>query len=217
MYSEFVPGAGRKNQGFPLYLESQGLTLFLIVCPIPAFDHNEVIPPHLGNPASQNDLSPYPCSIMELCTHFATTTQRIEILKGYVNFRRRMTTEGIIHGFQWLDGSFLENIEVSEKRPPNDLDLITLYANVPQATQQNILNVFPEFANATLSKQGYRLDHYPFDISIHPAHTVEFTRYWVQLFSHKKSNGIWKGMLQLPINTDADDVLALDYLNNLVI
>ena len=83
--------------------------------PIPDFDHNHVLPPHLGNPIVHSELSPYPCTILELCAKFSTSPQRIAILKNFVQFRQKMTLNGVLFGFQWLDGSFLENIEVSQK------------------------------------------------------------------------------------------------------
>ncbi|MDD3108174.1 MAG: hypothetical protein PHV49_03055 [Alistipes sp.] len=92
---------------------------------IPAFNHNNVIPPHLGNPTQISDVSPYECGIVEFCKHFATSSERIEILKGFVSFRMQMIENGIIHGYQWIDGSFSENIEESECRNPNDIDVVT--------------------------------------------------------------------------------------------
>src|SRR6478735_7819025 len=97
---------------------------------IPDFDHNHVLPPHLGNPTNGDDLSPYKCSSLDLCLKFATSPKRIEILKGLLAFRKKLTEFGVINGFQWLDGSFLENIEISERRNPNDLDLVTFYHNI---------------------------------------------------------------------------------------
>lgn len=182
--------------------------------PIPDFDHNNVLPPHLNNPTSSVDLSPYPCTIEELCHKFSTSKERVQILKNLIAFRERMTQFGVVNGFQWLDGSFLENIEVSQRRAPRDLDIVTFYGGLSQQHQSNIMTNFPEFACSTLSKSNFLLDHYAVDYSYDPNVTVEYTRYWVQLFSHNRM-GIWKGMLQLFINTPADDQRALAYLNSI--
>lgn len=181
---------------------------------IPNFNHNNVLPPHLGNPALPGDLSPYSCTISDLCYRFATSKKRIEILKGYITFRKKMTSIGIIEGFQWLDGSFLENIEVSEGRDPNDLDAVTFYSGNSSPDIGHIMSLFPEFSSSSLSKTIYGLDHYPVDFTYLPIVTVEITRYWIQLFTHNRAN-VWKGILHLPINTDKDDQDALDYLNGL--
>lgn len=180
--------------------------------PIPAFNYNHVLPPHLGNPTLPDHLSPYECTIIEFCQHFATNPIRVNILKNYLRFRERMNHIGIINGFQWLDGSFTENIEVSEKRPPGDLDVVTFYGGVDPSA---LVKVFPEFASPMVSKATYQLDHYPVDFMYDPYVTVEYTRYWIQLFTHKKGTGLWKGILKLPINTPVEDQDALNYLNSL--
>ena len=182
--------------------------------PIPNFDHNNVLPPHIGNPTQRDDLSPYPCSILELCHRFDTSIERIEILKGLVKFRQTMTANGIISGFQWIDGSFLENIEISEIRPPNDIDVVTFFGGLNHTKQNNIKNKFPEFADPVLAKKKFKVDHYPVDYSYSPDVTVEMTRYWIQLFTHNRNN-VWKGILRVPINTQIDDQQASNYLNSL--
>lgn len=182
--------------------------------PIPNFDHNNVLPPHLGNPTDKTHLSPYNCTILELCHKFCTSQQRIQILKNLIIFRQKLTTFGVIYGFQWLDGSFVENIEVSETRHPNDLDLITFYGGLSISEQHNIRINLPEFFNPVMAKSSFLLDHYPLDYGFKPEVTVELTRYWVQLFTHNRL-GIWKGILRLPLNTPIDDQYALDFLNSI--
>jgi hypothetical protein len=182
--------------------------------PIPSFDHNNVLPPHLGDPTDRSHLSPYQCSILEVCHNFSTSANRILILKNFVRFRQRMTITGIIYGFQWLDGSFLENVEISQNRSPNDLDVVTFYGNLSIVEQTNIRASFPEFVNPGLSKANFFLDHYIVDYSYNPDVTVEQTRYWLQLFTHNRL-GVWKGILRLPLNTPIEDQHALDYLNSI--
>ncbi|HEX9784266.1 MAG TPA: hypothetical protein VGA56_16255 [Opitutaceae bacterium] len=41
----------------------------------------------------------------------------------------------------------------------------------------------------------------------HPILTVEWTRSWTGLFSHRR-DGIWKGMLRIDLNTPAEDTKA---------
>jgi hypothetical protein len=168
----------------------------------------------MGNPVDRSQLSPYPCTIIELSHKFSFTPHRINILRSFVLFRQRMSTMGIIFGFQWLNGSFLEDIETAEGRAPHDLDLVTFCGGLSPAEQVNIVANFPEFINPSLSKTNYSLDHYPIDIGFSPEVTVEQTRYWLQLFTHNR-NSVWKGILRLPLNTTLDDQHALDYLNSI--
>ncbi len=180
--------------------------------PIPDFDHNLVLPPHLGNPTFMADISPYKCTTLQLCEKYATSQKRIDILKGFISFRQKLYNHNVFNGFQWIDGSFLEDVATREKREPNDLDVVTLYWGYDIAFQKDLMVKFPEFADNRLSKNSYLIDHFPFDISITPFITVDMTRYWMQLFSHNR-DGVWKGMLQINIDTPNEDRDALAYLN----
>lgn len=166
-----------------------------------------MLPPHLGIPVNSGHLSPYPCTSEDLCQRFGTTAARREILRKFLDFRERLRGEGLTNGFQWLDGSFLEDIEGIEHRPPNDLDVVTVYWEYDLPFQIRLFHNFPEVANPTLSKMNYSLDHYPFDAGYSPEVTLEKTRYWILLFSHSRL-GIWKGMLKIDLNTPAEDTAA---------
>jgi hypothetical protein len=148
-----------------------------------------------------------------LCERFSYSKERIEILKGFINFRMILNQLGITIGFQWLDGSFLEDVERKEERAPRDLDLVTFYGCISMDDQEVIKEKFPEFFSSVLAKEKFALDHFVVDYTAHPEHTVEYTRYWIQLFSHNRDQ-VWKGMLRLELNTPEIDQLALDYLNN---
>jgi len=180
---------------------------------IPNFDHNHVIPPHIGEPTSPTDLSPFPCDTLEFCKRFATSSERIEILKGYLAFRKKLNELGIVTGFQWLDGSFTEDVESREKRPPNDLDLVTFFGGISPVMAKEIQKDFIEFIDSDLAKANYKLDHYIVDYSYSPDVTVESTRYWVQLFSHNRL-AVWKGMLRIELNTPSIDEEAIEFLES---
>lgn len=183
---------------------------------IPKFDHNNVIPPHLGNPTQQNDLSPYRCTTLDLCKTFATSKERIEILNGLLLFREKMNLLGIKQGFQWIDGSFTENIEVSEKRAPRDLDLVTFFGGITIENQQILAEEFTEFVNSQVAKLTYKLDHYAVDYCYSPDLTVKLARYWIQLFTHNRL-GVWKGILRLELNTPDIDAESIEYLKKIVL
>lgn len=172
--------------------------------PIPSFDHNGVVPPHRGDPRIAADLSPYPCTTRDLCERFATSAERVAILNGFLDFRARLESLGFRNGYQWLDGSFLEDVESRRKRPPNDLDAVTVYWGMDAATQSAIQTGFREFFDPRAAKATFRLDHYPFQIDYDPEVTVEYTRYWMQLFNHNR-DGVWKGMLKIDLGTPVED------------
>ena len=175
--------------------------------PIPAFDANNVLPPHAGDPRRREQLSPFPCTTTELCQRFATTPERLIILDGFLRFRALLTQAGFIGGFQWVDGSFLENIEAEANRPPNDLDVVTFYLPPDAGFNARVATSYPLLTDQGQIHKTYRLDHYFLDMACHPVLTVEGTRYWSLLFSHRR-DGIWKGMVRVDLNTPAADTNA---------
>ena len=174
--------------------------------PIPPFNSNSVLPPHLGDPRRPDQLSPYPCTSVELCQRFNSTPERRAILDGFLQFRQRLTALGV-RGFQWLDGSFLEDIETLESRAPGDLDVVTFYVEPNANFSLDVVKTLPEFIDNDLSKNNFLIDHFPVDIEFDGSFTVEATRYWSGLFSHRR-NAIWKGMLRVELCTTVDDTAA---------
>lgn len=175
--------------------------------PIPDFDQNLVIPPHVGDPVDPGQLSPYPCTTLDLCQRLGRTPERRSILGKFLDFRQRLLGEGLNNGFQWLDGSFLEDVERRENRAPKDLDLVTVFWGYDRAFLQGLATRFREFASPSLARISFNLDHYCLDAGYDPAVTLEQTRYWMLLFSHNRE-GVWKGMLRIELNTPADDKAA---------
>ncbi len=184
--------------------------------PISYFDHNYVTPPHIGDPTDQSQTSPYASNTLEFINHFATSKERIEILKGLLSFRQKLNELGIIEGFQWLDGSFTENVEVRLGRAPRDLDIVTFY-NLSILNEDQVEEInenFTDFFDFEESKLNYKLDHYPVNYYVNPLLTIQATTYWVQLFSHNRS-GVWKGIIKIELNTPDIDEQALEFLNTL--
>ena len=184
--------------------------------PIPDFDLNLVLPPHLGNPTVHGQLSPYPCTTVDLCQRFGTTPERRAILGGFLDFRKRLQEEGLTTGFQWLDGSFLEDVERREGRSPRDLDVVTIYWGYDDAFLNRIGANFPEFADPDLAHAAFLVHHFAYDGNLtrkgRPCveAIIDMTRYWALLFSHNR-NRVWKGMLKVELDTpDLDRAARLE-------
>ncbi len=84
------------------------------------------IQPPLGDPAVLGAGSQYPISIVEFTHAFVTTPERRAIMESFLDLKSLLRSEGVL-GFQVIAGSFVENIETSEKRQPNDIDVATIY------------------------------------------------------------------------------------------
>lgn len=176
--------------------------------PIPAFDGIlNVLPPHLGDPRRREELSPFPCTVAELCDRFATTAKRKQILEGFLHLRAELFDLGI-QGFQWLGGSFLEDIEAQERRDPNDIDAVTFVSDpAAPAELEAKLRTKPELLNRAHVKMAYFVDHFWVPLASSVVDVVDVTRYWYGLFSHRRDR-VWKGMLVVDLIDKSDDDTA---------
>lgn len=106
---------------------------------LPHWSNAGVLPPvrpnHLGY---SPDRSPYAVSLLTLVERFSTTPERIKILQGFLQFRAFLHELGVTSGFQWLDGSFMEQVELLESRSPNDIDVVTFFELSEGQTQRTL-------------------------------------------------------------------------------
>lgn len=181
---------------------------------IPEFNLSGVLPPFLSgdSPVNPNAVAPYRVSLLHLAHRFAINDERKKILLGLISYRTALRAEGIISGFQWLDGSFVENSEKTRGRPPKDIDIIT-FSYRPEGYNgidewQKFVNSRADLFDPEQSKQDYLCDAYFVDLQSHPIYLVNQTKYWFGLFSHQRETLQWKGLLEVPLDEDDSDVIA---------
>lgn len=182
--------------------------------PIPAFTIDGVLPPYIGPTGpggAAEDMSPYSVSIVEVVSTFGTTSGRRDILRGWLAHRAHLRMAGFDRGFQWLDGSFVED------KDPRDLDVVTFLYR-PNGVRDGSGVAALMSANSGLFsrrrvKASYHLDAFPIDLDGSAEVLVGMSRYFLGLFSHRRGDGLWKGMLQVRIEDENDDVAALALLN----
>lgn len=120
-----------------------------------------------------------------------------------------------MRGFQWLDGSFTEDVEAKEQRSPNDVDVVTFaYAPVGLSSTRlaQVLADNPDLFENDKAKVKYGCDAYMVPLDKSPENLVKRCTYYFGLFSHRRSDQVWKGFLQIPL--ESDDALALEMLHN---
>lgn len=156
--------------------------------------------------------SPYLVTSSELVQRFASSRQRCIVLDGLLRYRSELRGLGFVQGFQWLDGSFVEDVEARENRPPNDIDVVT-FAHGPAGMSaphiKQMLGARPEIFEHERCKREFHCDTSIVNLSTAPEWLVLQTRYWYGLYSHRRGDALWKGMLQLPLNSDDDAARAL--------
>ena len=125
---------------------------------------------------------------------------------GLLDYRDALHQAGLTRGFQWINGSFLQNVEGTEGRDPNDIDIVTFF-HVPNGhTQQTLLARFLHLFDHTQLKERYSIDAYseildPGDLEA----IIQRSVYWHSIWSHTRG-GIWKGYLQISLGNDQDEV-----------
>jgi hypothetical protein len=174
---------------------------------IPDFNMSGVLPPFWGGSATASDkMSPYSASMSDLVEKFATSRERIEILTGLLAYRRQLLSAGIITGFQWIDGSFVEDTERTRGRAPADVDLVTFARRPPALSDTTTWRQFcldnPKLFETGNCKAEFKCDAYYVDLGKDPEMIVDETRYWFGLFSHQRVSALWKGMISIPLNSD---------------
>lgn len=174
---------------------------------IPAQNLAGVLPPFLPEigPTKQNAMSPYKASLMELAQKYASNTARIEILHGLLKYRDELRKVGIISGFQWIDGSFVEDAEKIKGKPPGDIDVVTFAdrpAGILAPQWQQLVNARGDLFQPALSKTMYKCDAYFIDTTLPPLYLISSARFWFGLFSHQRETFVWKGLIEVSMIDD---------------
>jgi hypothetical protein len=168
-------------------------------------------PEMLGNSMER---SPYQITLSDFFNYFTLSQERVKILEGFLVFRAELHKLGITHGFQWLNGSFLENIELLEGRSPRDLDVVTFYQPPAGETQQSLTQKNESIFSPVYLKSTFAIDGYFFMLGHHvPAEEIKKITYWYSMWSHRR-NGLWKGFVQIDLDlshdTEANKILKIN-------
>lgn len=179
---------------------------------IPGFNPSGVLPPFLGEDPGQDatQASPYRASMTEIARVFGTSPERRGILRGLLGLRNRLRAVGMTAGFQIIDGSFVENVEVTRGRPPADVDIVT-FVHIPAEDKREFVEQNSDLFNRDSVKAAHRCDSFLVDLGADSRAVVGQTMYWYGLFSHQRETFLWKGLLRIELMSD--DEQALELLN----
>ena len=168
---------------------------------IPEWSTLGLLPPTDPADPSSVERSPYPVALLDVVLRFATSPERCKVLKGFLDYRAALHGMGLVSGFQWLDGSFTEQVETLERRPPKDIDVVTFVHTPddfdPSDEQIGVLD-------HDAAKARFLVDSYFVEINQEPPEVlVERSAYWYSMWSHRR-NQAWKGYLQIDLNPEHD-------------
>ena len=170
--------------------------------PIPNWDASGHLPLFVGNPVARGG-APYATGVIDFALRFGTTNSRRRLLEGFLAFRASLRSAGVQRGFQWVDGSFVED-PAHHVREPNDIDVVTFFHLPADSTQKDFMDGHGDLFMASLTKERFGIDSYPVvldpsDLSLLVSHAV----YWNRLWSHGRQSQP-KGYLEVDLS-DNDD------------
>ena len=172
--------------------------------PIPNWDPSGVLPPFLDSPVSGDGRSPYRVRLTDLVLRFGDTTARRALLNGLLDYRAALHAAGLQDGFQWVDGSFVEDTIQHEQREPNDIDVVTFFRPPEESTQDQLAQANPSLFRPGAIKRQYAVDAYTVALDTgDQIYLVRMTAYWNNLWSHDR-NRHWKGYLEIDLSDDED-------------
>lgn len=187
--------------------------------PLPPFNSNGILPPLASDNAVDAERSPYIITMMELVQRFGTTLHRRHLLNNLIAYRGVISAGGYTSGLQFLDGSFVENVEVHGRREPRDIDVFSLlniparYMQDPPSWQHGGIQFWAEeIQNVPRNKERFQLDTYATLVEEVPLFgLLKNVLYWYSLFSHQRDTFAWKGFVAVVLDP-AQDAEALAWL-----
>jgi hypothetical protein len=181
---------------------------------IPAFTLSGVLPPFDGPNPGQGSISPYRATLLEVAQRLCTSRQRIGLLRGLIELRKALVKLGINQAVQWLDGSFCENVEISRGRPPADIDVVTLFIR-PEiflkepAKWKTFVEANRDVFSRERTKKLFCCDAFFVDIQgLSISNLIQQITYWHGLFTHQRETFQWKGIIEVQLTPNDDDVVA---------
>ena len=176
---------------------------------IPEWNAMGLLPPFDPLKPTTFDRSPYPVRLLDVVMRFGSSPERRNILRGFLAYRAALHRLGLVCGFQWINGSFTENIETIEKRPPADIDVVSFF-DTPAGLEPAVDDI-GLFDPATV-KTRFKVDAYPIEMNELPnEQLVTYSAYWYSMWSHRR-NQAWKGFLRVDLAC-TDDAQALQWLS----
>jgi hypothetical protein len=152
-------------------------------------------------------------SLTDYVLRFGTSAERRTVLDGFLRYRAALHAAGLSHGFQWLDGSFLEHVELLEARAPNDIDVVSFYRLPPSTSQAELAVRLGSATDHAAVKATYLVDGYLVHLGMAPERLTHQSAYWYSVWSHRR-NHVWKGFVQIDL-APTEDAAAIATLASL--
>lgn len=151
--------------------------------------------------------APYVAPLAEVVDRFAFTPERRRLFVGLLDLRRELHELGVVQGFQWLGGSFVES-----EPSPADVDVVTFFvmprAWRDKAVRERIVAARPELFRPTEARKRLHCDAYFVALAMKQEMFRQMTL-WYGLFSHDRETLAWKGFVEIALDPAGDAAARL--------
>ena len=175
---------------------------------IPDWNFQAVMPTVRDVPSDEQALpenrSPFQAATFHLVERFATTPERVQLLHDLLDYRSALYAVGITEGYQWIDGSFVENVEARPrpgKEPrPYDIDVVTFFTPLDDEPPELV-----ELFQPRVTRERYNIDAYPMTLGVPlDDDLVESITYWYGMWSTRREDHTPKGFVRVDLNPEHD-------------
>lgn len=176
-----------------------------MISTFPVWNEEGLVPPvDLLNPTSRNR-SPYAVSLSVFVQRFATSPERVQILRGFLAFRAALHEVGLVEGFQWLNGSFLEDKERLKGVAPGDIDVVTYFQLPIGVSESELLTRHASLFEHDEIKATFHVDSFPQPLYVPAIRLINSSNYWYGMWSHQRDTLRWKGFATVDLAASEDE------------
>ncbi len=151
--------------------------------------------------------SPYSLSLPEFVYRFGQSFERRSLISGLLRYRALLQQAGVGAGFQWVNGSFVEDVERTRGRSPADIDVVSFIFLPAGVSELDFYRSHGDIFDWNYIKRHFSIDGYI--VAMDPARpeTVLFAIrnavYWYSVWSHTREHR-WKGYIELDLASEGD-------------
>jgi len=167
----------------------------------PPWNSSGLLPPIDPELPASTYRSPYPMSLKDVVIRFSTSPERRAVLQDFLGYRGELHRMGIEDCIQWIDGSFLKNVETIEHRAPRDLDVVSFFNTTNDSNiSEEVIKLFDQ----AVAKYRFSIDAYFVELNQDsPRELSVLSAYWLSMRAHRRTQA-WKGFLQVELAPTED-------------
>ena len=151
--------------------------------------------------------SPYSLSLPEFVHRFGQSVERRNLINGLLRYRALLQQAGVGSGFQWINGSFVEDVERIRGRPPADVDVVSFISLPDGVSEPDFYGSHGDIFDRDHIKSHFSIDGYIVAmVPIEPETVLYAIRnavYWYSVWSHTREH-LWKGYIELDLDSEGD-------------